>query len=249
MKEARLVVCDGEAAIREPHAAFEEQTSHRFRATKPAINFRVQSANKRQPERHQSAQFLEDIEPRRPTIHDDIVRLFTAKSARDPRQGAQSVESPSCVESTTGKDSYPIENDILCLAGVRPRRSRRRVRGIPARAKARRPEVRRHRTRPGRKGRAPGERARTRRGISRRSFDRAGGIPGHHVTRRDIMKNNRAGANHRVVTDPESTQAPPSLIRCRRCCRSMGSRQAHSSFQWSYSDEERNCFPAPQLHE
>ena len=87
-EEARLVVCDGEAAIREPHAAFEEQTSHRFRATKPAINLRVQSANKRQAERHQSAQFLKDIEPRGPTIHDDIVRFFTTKSARDPRQGA-----------------------------------------------------------------------------------------------------------------------------------------------------------------
>ena len=117
MKKARLVVCDGEAAIREQHAAFEEQTAQWFRATKTAINFRVQSANKRQPERHQNAQFLEDIEPRRPTIHDDMVRLFTAKSTRDPRQGAQSVKSSSCVESTSGNDSYPIVNDILCLAG------------------------------------------------------------------------------------------------------------------------------------
>ena len=101
MEKARLVVCDGKAAIRKPHAAFEEQTSHRLRATKSAINFRVQSANKRQPERHQSAQFLKDIEPCGPTIHDDIVRLFTTESVRDPRQGAHSVESSSGVESAT----------------------------------------------------------------------------------------------------------------------------------------------------
>lgn len=118
MEEARLVVCDGKAAIREPHAAFEEPTSHRLRATKPAINFRVQSANKRQAEEHQSAQFLKDIEPRGPTIHDDIVGLFTTESARDPRQGAHSVESPSCVESATEKNFYPLENDTIRLASV-----------------------------------------------------------------------------------------------------------------------------------
>ena len=118
MEEARLVACDGEAAIREPHAAFEEQPSHRFRATKPAIDFRVQSANKRQAEEHQSAQFLKDIEPGGPTIHDDIVRFFTMESARDPRQGAHSVESPSGVESATRKNFYLLENDTIRLADL-----------------------------------------------------------------------------------------------------------------------------------
>src|SRR6476620_3863113 len=118
MKEARLVVCDGEAAIRKPHAALEEQTAQRCRATKLAIDFRIQSANKRKTERHPNPKFLEHVEPRSPTVNDDVVRLLTVQSTRDPRKGTQSIESSARVEPASRENSYFAENDTIWLTRI-----------------------------------------------------------------------------------------------------------------------------------
>ena len=111
------MVCDGEAAIRELHAALEEQPrTGSARRNPPSISASKAQTNARR-KGTKMRNFSRDIEPCGPTMHDDIVRFFDEERARSEARRAQCREPVRC-RSGHRENFHPLENDAMRLVDL-----------------------------------------------------------------------------------------------------------------------------------